>query len=307
VGALAALAALALLVGCAPGTAIKSAQPRGEIKPPVFALVPDRTSIERFDPPGAGAGLTMTVATLASNPNAFPVVLEAVSYQVVLHGDRVATATVRPGVKLDAYGVAPLSFEVHADLSGKGGLVRAVARAFASTPLPFRIDGTVRFATSSYTFETRKALLVAGATLARQTVAPPRLRLDEAATRAFMLRPDMPVVQVVVEVVNPGDIGYFLYGKDLSLTLAGQAIAHQDLRPLPLAAGQKGRIDLAFYPSPETLSESGNSALQAALHGVPTLLKVEGSLYMDVLGVDSFRVPPDWEIAGFVGAQPGAP
>lgn len=296
-----------MLVGCAPGTAIKSAQPRGEIKSPVFSLVPGRTSIERFDPPGAGAGLTMTVATLASNPNTFPVVLEAVSYQVVLHGDRVATATVRPGLRLDAHGAAPLSFEVHADLSGKSGLLRAVARAFADTPLPFRIEGTVRFATPSYTFETRKALLVAGATLARQTVAPPRLQLDEAATRAFMLRPDVPVVQVVVKVVNPGDIGYFLSGKDLLLTLAGHAIAHQDLQPLPLAAGQEGRIDLAFYPSPESLTENGKSALQAALHGVPTLLQVEGSLHMDVLGVASFEVPPGWEIAGFVGAHPGAP
>lgn len=299
---LGALAALALLAACAPGTAIKSARPLGEIKPPVFELVPSQTRIDRFDPPGAGAGLAMTVSTTVHNPNAFPVSLEAVTYQVVLHGDRVATGTLEPGLELAAQGEAPLSFQIHADLSGKGGLLRAVARAFADTPLPFRMEGTERFASSSYVFETRKTLLLAGSAFARQTVAPPRLSLDEADSRVFMLRPDMPVIQVVVKATNPGDIGYFLYGKDLGVTLAGEPMARQDMRPVPLAAGQDGRIDLAFYPAAGSLDRAGREALQAALRGVPTLLRVEGKLYMDVLGVDSFDVPGGWQIAGFVSA-----
>lgn len=302
-----AAASLVLLAACAPGTAIRSARPLGEIKPPVFELVPVRTSIDRFDPPGAGAGLAMTVGTMVHNPNAFPVTLEAVDYQVVLHGDRVTTGTLEPGLELAAEGEAPLKFQIHADLSGKGGLLRAVARAFSDTPLPFRIEGTVRFASSSYAFETRKTLLLAGSTYARQTVQPPKLQLDEAATRVFMLRPDLPVVQVVVKATNPGDIGYFLYGKDLEITLAGEPLARQDMRPVPLAAGQEGRIDLAFYPSPGSLDRKASDALQAALQGIPTLLNVEGSLYMDVLGVDSFEVPPQWEITGFVGAHHQAP
>jgi len=305
--ALSAVATLALLAACAPGAAIKSATPLGEIKPPVFELIPVRTTIDRFDPPGAGAGLAMTVATMVHNPNAFPVSLDAVDYQVVLHGDRVATGTLEPRLELDAEGEKALSFQVHADLSGKGGLLRAVARAFSDTPLPFRIEGTLRFSSASYAFETRKTLLLAGSTFARQTVAPPRLTLDEAATRVFMLRPDVPVIQVVVKATNPGDIGYFLYGKDLAVTLAGEPLARQDMRPVPLAAGQDGRIDLAFYPSLGSLDAPGRDALQAALQGVPTLLAVEGRLYMDVLGVDSFEVPPQWEITGFVSAHREVP
>jgi hypothetical protein len=208
----------------------------------------------------------------------------------------------RPALYLEAGSTAPLRFPIHSDLKGKSGLLHAVVRAFADTPLPFRIEGTLRFSSSSYTFDTRKGVLVAGATLARQTVAPPRLRLDEAASRAFTLRAGVPVVQVVVKATNPGDIGYFLYGKDLELTLAGQSMAREDMRPVPLAAGQEGRIDLVFYPDPRKLSADADAALQAALQGIPTLLRVKGTLTMDVLGVDSFTVPPDWEIAGFVSA-----
>ena len=298
----AALAALLALTGCAPGAAIKSAQPLSEIQPPTFLLVPGQTSIERFDPPGAGAGLSMTVGTLVRNPNDFPVRLTSVQYTVLLQGDAVSKGTMSPGLYLEPGATAPLHFPIHSDLEAKGTLLRAVVRAFADTPLPFRIEGTLRFSSSSYGFETRKSVLVSGATLARQTVAPPRLRLDEAASRAFILRPGVPVVQVVVKATNPGDIGYFLYGKDLGLTLAGQAMAREDMRPVPLAAGQEGRIDLVFYPDPKKLSADADAALQAALQGIPTLLRVNGTLTMDVLGVDAFTVPPDWEIAGFVSA-----
>jgi len=303
----AALALVLALAGCAPSTAIKSARPLGEIRPPAFELVPGQTSIERFDPPGAGAGLSMTVGTLVRNPNPFPVRLEAVSYDVVLDGDRVARGAMTTSIYLEAGATAPLKFPVHSDLKGKTGLLRAVVRAFADTPLPFRVEGTVRFTSASYAFETRKAVLVEGATLARQTVAPPRLRLDEAASRVFMLRPGVPVVQVVVMATNPGDIGYFLSGKDLTLTLAGQSMARDDMRPVPLAAGEEGRIDLIFYPVPAKLSDDGRAALEAALHGIPTLLRLNGQLAMDVLGVDAFQVPSDWEVAGFVRATPPAP
>ena len=302
-----AVAGLALLLGvagCAPGTAIKSARPLGEIRPPAFEWVPGQTSIERFDPPGAGSGLAMTVGTLVRNPNSFPIRLTSVQYAVVLDGQAVSKGTLDPAVYLEPGATAPVRFPIHSNLEGKRGLLRAVVRAFADTPLPFRIEGTLRFTSASYGFETRKSVLVEGATLARQTVAPPRLRLDESASRAFRLRPGVPVVQVVVMASNPGDIGYFLYGKDLALTLGGQEVGREDMRPVPLAAGQRSRIDLVFYPDPAKLGKGAEATLQAALQGIPTLLRVEGTLTMDVLGVDSFTVPPGWEIAGFVSAPP---
>ncbi len=294
---------VAVLAACAPGTEIRSAQPLGPIHAPRFELVAGQTSIERFDPPGAGAGLEMTVATLARNDNEFPVRLTDVSYTVYLQNKAVARGDLAPDLFLDAGATAPLRFKISTDLRGKTDLLRAVVRAFADAPLPFRIEGRLAFTSLSYGFDTTSRVLVQGSTLARQSVVPPQLRLDESESRVYLLRPDVPVVQVVLHATNPGDIGYFLYGKDLVLTLAGQEMAREDMRPVPLAAGRDGRIDILFYPVPAELSPEGAAALDAALGGIPTLLKVRGPLFMDVLGVDSFDVPAGWDATGFVDAD----
>jgi len=302
------LAAALLLAACAPRTDIRRAEPLGAILPPTFELVPGQTSIERFDPPGAGAGLEMTVGTLARNPNGFPVRLTRVDYSVYLEGKSVLNGEqMTPDLFLDAGATAPWRFTVSTDLRRKPDLLRAVVRAFADTPLAFRIEGSLRFTSASYAFETKNRVLVSGSTLARQTVQAPVLRLDESESRVYLLRPDVPVVQVVVQARNPGDVGYFLYGKDLTVTLAGQSLAREDMRPVPLAAGQDGRIDMLFYPVRDELGPEAQAALDAALQGIPTLLRVRGSLYMDVLGVDSFQVPEGWEVTGFVDADRNGP
>ena len=135
------------------------------------------------------------------------------------------------------------------------------------------------------------------ATLARQTVQAPLLRLDEGASRVFLLRPGVPVAQVVLQANNPGEIGYFLHGKDLSLTLGSWPVATEDMRPVPIAAGQTTRIDILFYPLPDSLGDEAAAALQASLDGNTMLLRLDGELFMDVLGVDSFPVPSGWSLA----------
>lgn len=294
---------LSFVGGCAPGTDIRSAVPLGPILPPVFDVVPGQTSIERFDPPGAGAGLEMTVATLVRNPNDFGVRLTNVDYTVYLRDTSVLKGELEPDLFLAAGATAPLRFPVTTDLKSKPELLRAVVRAFGDTPLAFRIEGSLRFSSSNYAFSTKNRTLAAGSTVARQTVQAPELRLDERESRVYLLRPDVPVVHLVVDARNPGDIGYFLYGKDLTLTLAGEVMAREDMSPVPLAAGRDGRIDILFYPAQKDLSASGQAALDAALQGIPTLLRVQGELLMDVLGVDSFAVPSGWQIAGFVDAD----
>lgn len=286
--------------GCAPRAEIRSAEQIADIAPPTFELIPGRTSIERFDPPGAGGGLAMTIGTLAHNPNAFGIHLEAVTYTVFLEGKQVVKGALAPTVYLEPGATAPVDFDIVTELRGSGDLLRAVVRAFADRPLPFRVEGTLRFRSASHAFETRNRVLVEGATLARQTVQAPLLRLDEDDSRAFLLRSDVPVVQVVLQAANPGDIGYFLHGKDLTLSLGGWPIARSDMRPVPLAAGQATRIDLLFYPVVDGLAADAQASLEAALDGYSTLLRLEGELSMDVLGVDSFPVPSGWSVTGFI-------
>lgn len=288
------------LAACAPRTEIRRTEQIQDILPPVFELVPGQTSIERFDPPGAGGDLQMVVGSLVRNENEFGVRLESISYVVFLEGRQMVRGALAPEVYLEPGATAPISFEVQTTLTGQNDLLRAAARAFADRPLEFRIEGTLRFSSASYAFETRQRPLLQGATLARQTVQAPLLRIDEGASRVFLLRPDVPVAQVVLQANNPGDIGYFLHGKDLSLTLGSWPVATEDMRPVPIAAGQTTRIDILFYPNAGALGDEAAASLQAALDGNTMLLRLDGELFMDVLGVDSFPVPSGWSVTGFV-------
>jgi hypothetical protein len=295
---LAALAAA--LVACAPRTEVRTVEAIGTTLAVEFELVPGQTSIERFDPPGAGGRLELTVGTLARNPNEFGVRLQNVTYVVYLEGKSVVRGALAPDIYLESGATAPLRFDISTSLAGQADLLKAAARAFADRPLQFRVEGTLRFATATHVYETRNKVLVSGATLARQTVQAPLLRLTEAESRIFMLRPDVPVVQLVLQAVNPGDIGYFLYGKDLALTLGNWPMATEDMSPVPLAAGQSSRIDILFYPNLKELPDEARLSLEATLAGYTTLVRLEGELFMDVLGVDSFPVPGGWSVTGFV-------
>lgn len=294
------VALLTVLAACAPRTEIRRTEQISDIIPPTFELVPGQTSIERFDPPGAGGGLEMVVGTLVHNPNDFGVRLESVTYVVFLEDKQMVRGGLAPEIYLEPGATAPLRFEIATALGNQSDLLRAAARAFADRPLQFRIEGTLRFSSASYAFETRNRPLVSGSTLARQTVQAPLLRLDEDESRVFLLRPGVPVAQVVLNANNPGDIGYFLHGKDLVLSLGGWPIAREDMRPVPIAAGETTRIDILFYPNMDDLVDEGLASLTAALAGNTTLLRLEGELYMDVLGVDSFPVPTGWSVTGFV-------
>lgn len=297
------LLAAAFLAACAPASDIRVAEPIGQIQAPAFELVPGRTSIERFDPPGTGTGLELTVGALVRNPNSFGITMDRITYRVLLTGVEVATGVMEDPVYLEPGATAPVRFDIATGLDRRPRLLRAILRAFADEPLPFEVHGRVAFASPSYAFETRDRLLIQGATLARQTLEQPRLQLDEEASRVYLLRAGVPVVHLVVDVTNPGDIGYFLYGLDVEVALGGAVVGREDLPPTPIPAGQASRFDLLVYPVPHTLDERGSRALDAALAGIPTLVQLSGDLKLDVLGVDTFDVSPSQVIRGFVDAQ----
>lgn len=297
------LAALLLLTACAPRSEIRRAQPLGPIEPPRFELVPGRTRIERFDPPGAGGGLELAVAALVSNPNDFPVELERLEYTVRLAGQAVAQGVLLPALRLAPGDREALNFTVDTEVGRRPELLRAVVGAFADAPLDFALEGRLEFSSPGFAFVTRVLPLASAPVSARETVQPPQLLLDEADSEVYELQAGVPVVRVVVQAVNPGDVGYFLYGRDLQLRLAGELVALEDLPPSPLPAGEPSRIDLLFYPDETLLAPAAVRALEAALQGIPTNLELSGQLWMDVLGIDTFAVPSAWRVVGFVDAD----
>lgn len=295
------LLSLVLLTSCTPfQRPIQKVTPLEPIQPLAFTVVPGQTAVERFDPPGAGATVEISIGVQVENPNGFGITLERVSYDVLLAGKAVGAGELEPNVFIAAGAQAPLKIRVVASLEGEPDLIRAVAKAFSTTPLPFRLDGVTVFASRSHEVDTARRTLVSGATMARERVTPPGLRLVDAQSRVFLLRPDAPVIQVTVDADNTGGIGYFLSGQDVHVFLGGQEVGVQEITPVPVPAAQGSRFDLLFYPQPSRLDAAALSALNAALQGIPTLLELRGDVLLDVLGVDTYRVADGLNLSGFV-------
>ena len=287
---------LLALAACAPAaydSEITSATPIGDVFAPRFKVDADETYIERFDPPGAGAGLVLAVATVVHNPNSFAIVLERVDYQLALAGEVVAAAVLDTEVEIAAGGSESLRWTIDADLADHATLWSQVVSAFAGSPLPFELEGRLGFASLTYAFTTGVRTLVDGTVLSRESVAAPRIRLDPVGSRVTLVRPDAPVVTLAMVAHNPGDVGYFLSGRGLVLELNDAPVAEIDLGPLPLPGGEGLRTELTILIDRSRLDDAGRDALDAALAGHRGYVRLLGALAYDVLGVDSFTVPDD--------------
>jgi len=291
---------LALLPSCIPKSISIRAEPIETPLPLVFELVPGQTAVERFDPPGAGALVELTLAAQVINPNAFGVTLKRIAYEIALEGKAVGRGELAPDVFIGSGAQAPLRFTIAASLENERELIRAVAGAFTDTPLPFEISGIVVFDSRSHEFRTQNTTLLSGETMAREVITPPQVRLIEAESSVFRLRPDTPVIRAVLSATNPGSIGYFLYGQDVGVNLGGLDLAVQDVAPVPVPAGQESRFELLFYPAAQNLGEEELQVFEAALGGIPTLLELRGDLLIDVLSVDTYQIENGWNVSGFV-------
>lgn len=289
------LGAVVWLAACAPAgverpSEITSATPIGDVFAPRFEVVAETTRIERFDPPGAGAGLVLAIDTLVRNPNAFPITLQRVEYRLAIGAEAVAGGALEPDLELGAGESAPLSWTVAADLTERRALWSAVVGAYAGTPLTFEVEGRLVFASQSYVFTTGTRPLLVGAALASETVRAPLLRLDGITSRIALVRSDAPVAVVTLVARNPGDVGYFLTGRDVVLEIDGIALASLDFGPVPMPAGDTVRTEITFLIDRASLSDEGEAVLAGVLAGRRSDLRLKGSLAYDVLGVDSFMV-----------------
>lgn len=318
--------AVAVAAGCAPRAVseIAEAVPLVDVVAPRFEVDAAGSRIERFDPPGAGAGLEAALAATVANPNVFDVVLERVEWTLKLAGRPVASGVLEPGLAVPGEAAVPLAWTAEASLAEVRELWGPVVGAFAGRPLPFEVEGRLRFVSEVYGFTSGVRPLFAGELLARQSVRAPVLALLDGAHEATAVRPDAPALRVVLTATNPGDVGYFLTGRDLRIALGtprtaagaterapspaevGDAleVGRVDLAPVPVPAGATVRADLLVYVDPAALSEAARGRLGAVLAGVPTPVTVTGSWAYDVLGVDSFVLEGAPLIGSFGVAAP---
>ena len=326
---------IASLSACVPGAVgeITEVTPVVDVVAPRLLVDAAGTRIERFDPPGAGAGLWLTLAVTVANPNPFDLVIERISYELMLEGDTVAMATLEPRLLVPAMGTTPWSWSVEASLAELPRLWAAVVGTFAGAPLAFEVEGRMRFVSEVFAFTTGVRPLFAGELAARQAVEPPRLSIVADRQEVLVARPDAPALRFAIEVTNPGDVGYFVSARGVQLALlvprdagedAASAVAGApaapsaaqlaealvvgvvDLAPLPVPAGATVTTDLVVVLDPARLPAAAVARLEALLAGHPTPFVVDGPFVYDVLGIDSFRVPlpgPLWGVFG-QGAPP---
>lgn len=317
----------ATLVACVPQAVgeITEVTPVVDVVAPRFTVDKAATRIERFDPPGAGAGLSLTLAVTAVNPNPFDLVIERLTYELRLADQLVVADTLEPLLWVPALGTAEWSWTVEASLVAMPELWRAVVGAYAGTALPFRVDGGMRFSSEVFAFTTSVRPLFAGALPASQAIATPRLAIVPGRQQVLVARPDAPALRFGLEVSNPGDVGYFLSARGLQLALLhadaaaedddgsrraaptptelteALVVGEVDLAPLPVPAGATVVTDLVVVLDPARLSAPALARLEALMSGQPTPFVVSGPFAYDVLGVDSFRLvlrEPLWGVFG---------
>lgn len=314
------------LVACVPRTVneITDATPLVDVVAPRFAVDDRGTRIERFDPPGAGAGIEAALAVSVSNPNEFGIVLERIEWTLRLAGRAVASGVLEPALAVPGGAEVPFGWAADASLADARELWGPVVGAFAGRPLPFEVEGRLRFVSEVYAFTSGVRTLFAGELVARQTVRAPQLALLAGGHEATAVRPDAPVLRIALSATNPGDVGYFVSGRDVRVALgvprsasvdATRAVSEEealdllevgrlDVAPVPVPAGSTVRTDLFVYLDPSVLSPVALRRLEAALAGVPTPIALVGTWAYDVLGVDSFVLDPIPELLGLIAPNP---
>ncbi len=251
--------------------------------------------------------------------------MERLAYTLLLAGRPVAEGVLEPDLFVPRFGGAALTWSVDASLAERPELWRAVVGTYAGEPLAFEVVGQMRFLSEAYAFTTGVRPLFDGMLSARESIRPPKLETVPRAHEVIVVRSDAPAVRLALEVTNPGDVGYFVSARGLTLDLLlprtpaevavvgatavpsaaelaeALTVGSVDLPPLPVPAGATVRADVLVYLDPATLSAAANARLAALVEGAVVPFVLGGPFVYDVLGVDSFLVPRGEPLFGFFG------
>lgn len=124
---IALLASAALLTGCSTGV--------GLLRTPEVQL----TSVELTD--ASFANQTFLLSFRASNPNAFPLPVRAISYAITLNDQRFAGGETRSNFTIPANGEAPFAISVELDLLKSGAQLASIVRTGVHSDIDYRLTG----------------------------------------------------------------------------------------------------------------------------------------------------------------------
>ena len=288
-----------LLAGCAPATRQdQSAADRlPELLPPQVSLSGERARIDSFNPPGTGASVLVTVPVTITNPNGFPIEVHSVEFSQRLAGssDQVGPRGLM-NVLLPAASSRDFELRLSRSLRQDAELLTRIAQSFAGSSLTFDIEGTVAYSSQMHPWNTQEGFSLGGTAVAQTGVMTPELVVNVSESTIFHLAGSPAVVRVVVNIHNPGTVGYLVHARELIVELAGEPVASQDLPPTPVAAGETTVVAVNFATTTGLLNRQARAVLSDALTGVPVELLVRGRVVWDVLGLDSFRQPDEMQL-----------
>jgi hypothetical protein len=249
------------VLGCSPvGTVIR---------PPQFEL--KEAGLERFDPPGleTPARAVIHLEIEGRNPNPFGGRVEEVAFDLVLDGQKAATAGT-PGFSLPAGG-APSRIEVDVEVPVAGSTVSNLLKIARGEAVSYRLDGSFRLDAGPLGRPRFGPYTFAQGTY-RAPAGPPQR--PSFAWRSDLTRLTVGVGGLVLdlgfEVTNPGNLGYRLVAP-LALLAGDQTVARTEAGGTVPARG-KGVIYTRFQVDPLTAARSVVSGrFDFSVSGAPTL------------------------------------
>lgn len=302
-----ALVSLASMAGCTP--VVGSTTDPGPETPdtlvratpaavfaPIDVVVGDGDArLERFDPPGAGDALEATIDVTYVNPNTFDVRLRSVTVALDLADDTVYEERLEVDLLLPGGGSVDDVLAVSVPSPRAPATIVAVASAFVGEPLTWRLRGPMAFTAGGFRFDVADRTWAEGVIVPTSTLTIPAFTVGDGGVTTYALRPGTTVVDVAVDVTNAGDIGTFLVGRDVTLSIDDVPIAVSDVGPVPLPAGATRSLVWSFPYDLGAATDEAASAWERWTAGSEVRVTLTGAMTVDVLGVASIPLA-GWRI-----------
>jgi len=278
----AAVAAL-VLASCAPGARMLSA--------PTFTLDARGSGFVRIDPPGVGDGSALfRVALVAENPNPFALRLAALDGDLFLQDVRAAAVSFRGGLELQSQGSSRLVVDVRVPLTAAPALLESLANVLGAGQVRYRVESSVAVEVLGTTQRFPRFTLVEGRLDTGLALVAPSVALGATSLRVEGL--NSVVVDMELNVTNPGPLGYLLSSPQVVLQVGGQDAATARLEPVPLPANGSAVARLSFRFDPLRLGPALAEQVRAATLGSGLAVTLRGGWGLDAAGIASLELRP---------------
>lgn len=273
-----AVCAALVLSACAPGARMLSA--------PTFRLDPTGSGFVRIDPPGVGDGSALfRLAIVAENPNPYVLKLAALDGDLFLQDVRAAATQFRGGLELPANGTARLIIDSRVPLAAAPALLESLANVLGGGSVRYRVDAAVAVDVLGTTQRFPRFTVVQGELDTGLALVAPRVALSSSALRVEGL--SSVVVDLVLNVTNPGQIGYLLSSPQLVLQVGGQDAAVAELAPTPVPANGSVEAAVTFRFDPLRLGAALAEQVRSAAGGSGLAVTLRGGWDLEAEGIAS--------------------